>query len=71
MTLPVLRLESGLCFPSGSRTKKEALKYYCTRYTSVHQMTCYVAIEMGIAGSALTVWQEAGEELIQWSVFSR
>lgn len=31
---------------------------------SVHQMTRYVAIEMGIAARALTVWQEAGEELI-------
>lgn len=27
-------------------------------------MTRYVAIEMGIAGRTLTVWQEAGEELI-------
>lgn len=27
-------------------------------------MTHYVAIEMGIAGRALTLWQEAGEELI-------
>lgn len=27
-------------------------------------MTRYVAIEMGIAARALTVWQEAGEELI-------
>lgn len=31
---------------------------------SVHQMTRYVAIEMGTAARALTVWQEAGEELI-------
>lgn len=50
--------------------KKEALQHY-----NVHEHPpndiCYVAIEMGIAGSALTVWQEAGEELIQRSVFSR
>lgn len=54
LTLPVLRPESGLYFASGSRTKKEALKRY-----KVHEHPpngiCYVAIEMGIAGSGLTV----------------
>ena len=65
----MLRPESGLYFPSGSCAQTGALKHYKLRERPPNGI-CYVAIEMGIAGSGLTEWQEAGEERIQWCVCS-